>query len=129
MIRNLVLIIGAAGVVAGIDLAHKAAAGPVFVHERSTLYAVGIALSCGAWAVAVALLRSPSIALAAGVLVGGATGNVVSLAIWPGVPNPLVAGGFAFNLADVSVGVGLGLLLPAMLVFTARNRDRLFEPI
>lgn len=129
MIRTFVLLVAPATVVATLDLVHKASAGPAFVHERSALYAVGIALACGAWATAVVLLRSPSIALAAGPLVGGAAGNVLSLAVWPGVPNPLVVGGLAFNLADVSVGVGLLLLLPAVLVFAARNRDRLFEPL
>ena len=129
MIRSFVLLMGAAGTVAAIDLAHKASFAPVFVHERSALYAAGISVACLVWAAAVVLLRSPSIALAAGLLVGGAAGNVISLALWPGVPNPLVAGGLAFNVADVSVGVGLMLLLPAGLVFAVRNRERLFDPI
>ena len=82
-----------------------------------------------AWAATVVLIRSPSIALAAGSSLGGAAGNVVSLALWPGVPNPLVLGEIAFNVADLSVAVGLALLLPATVVFAVRNRARLFEPI
>jgi hypothetical protein len=64
--------------------------------------------------------------------VGGAAGNVLSLALWPsltGVPNPLVSHGVAFNLADVSAGLGLVLLGPAVLVFAVSNRRRLFEPV
>ena len=129
MLRNLVFLLGAAAVVMASDLLHKASAGPVFVHERSTLYAIGIGLACTAWAAAVMLLRSPSIALAAGLLVGGAAGNVVSLALWPGVPNPLVVGEIAFNVADLGVALGLALLLPAMALFAVRNRARLFEPV
>ncbi|MGH2922292.1 MAG: hypothetical protein ACRDKU_09525 [Gaiellaceae bacterium] len=129
MVRSFVFLVGAAGTVAAIDLVHKASFGPVFVHERSALYAAGIALACLVWAAAVVLLGSPSVALAAGLVVGGAAGNVISLALWPGVPNPLVAGGLAFNVADLSVGLGLMLLLPAGLVFAVRNRGRLFDPI
>jgi lipoprotein signal peptidase len=129
VVRSFVLLVGTAGTVAAIDLAYKASFALVFVHERSALYAAGIAVVCLVWAAAVVLLRSPSIALAAGLLVGGAGGNVISLALWPGVPNPLVAGGFAFNVADLSVGLGIMLLLPAGCVFAVRNRERLFDPI
>ena len=137
MIRSLVVLIGAAGVVAAVDLTHKALeiserGGAVVAHERSALYAVGVAAVCVAWAAAIAFLRAPTIALPAGLLVGGAAGNVLSLALWPsltGVPNPLVSHGVAFNLADISAGLGLLLLGPAVLVFALRNRRRLFEPV
>jgi lipoprotein signal peptidase len=127
--RSLALLTGTAAAVAAVDLAHKAAAGPVFVHERSALYALGIGVVCVAWAAGVALLRSPSIALAAGPLVGGAAGNGLSLAIWPGVPNPILVGTVAFNVADLAVAVGLALLLVTTIAFGVRNRARLFEPI
>jgi lipoprotein signal peptidase len=129
MQRSLLLLAGGATVVAGVDLAHKASAGPVFVHERSALYAVGIGVVCLAWAAGVVLLRSPSIALAAGPLVGGAAGNGLSLAIWPGVPNPILVDTIAFNVADVGVAFGLALLLVTTVAFAVRNRARLFEPI
>jgi lipoprotein signal peptidase len=129
VIRSLVFLLGGASVVAAVDLVHKASAGPVFVHERSALYAAGIVPVCLAWAVAVVFLRSPEIALAAGPLVGGAAGNGLSLALWPGVPNPLVVDGLAFNVADLGVALGLVLLLPATVSFAVRNRERLFEPI
>jgi lipoprotein signal peptidase len=129
VIRSLVFLLGGASVVAAVDLVHKALAGPVFVHERSALYAAGIVPVCLAWAVAVVFLRSPEIALAAGPLVGGAAGNALSLALWPGVPNPLVVDGLAFNVADLGVALGLVLLLPATVSFAVRNRERLFEPV
>ena len=129
MIRSLVILLTGATLVATVDLAHKAAAGPVFVHERSAFYAVGIGVICLAWAAGVVLLRSPSIALAAGPLVGGAAGNGLSLAIWPGVPNPILVDTVAFNVADLGVALGLALLLVTTISFGIRNRTRLFEPI
>jgi hypothetical protein len=137
MIRTLGLLLGAATVVATLDLVHKQRAiseqgGAVFLHDRPTRYVVaGAALSLG-WAGAVALTRSSSIALPGGVVLGGAAGNLLSFALWPslpGVPDPIVAGGLAFSLGDVAVLGGLVLLLPGALVFAVRNRARLFEPI
>ena len=129
MKRSLALLAGGAIVVAAVDLAHKAAAGPVFVHERPGVYAVGIGFVCVAWAAGVVLLRSPSIAFAAGPLVGGAAGNGISLAVWPGVPNPILVDTVAFNVADLGVALGLVLLLVTTVAFGVRNRARLFEPI
>jgi lipoprotein signal peptidase len=65
-------------------------------------------------------------------VLGGAIGNLVSIGLWPslpGVPDPLLAGGVAFNIADVAVAVGFVLLLPATVVFGLQNRDRLFDPV
>jgi lipoprotein signal peptidase len=120
-----------------LDLAHKALSisergGAVLAHDRSALYVAGVAAASLVWAGAVALTRSSSIAFAGGVVLGGAAGNLVSIALWPGlpgVPNPIVAGGVAFNVADVAVLIGFGLLLPTILVFAVRNRERLFEPV
>jgi lipoprotein signal peptidase len=131
------VLLGAATVVVGIDLGYAALAisqrgGAVLAHDRSVLYVVGVAATSLLWAFAVARVRSTSIALAGGVVLGGAAGNLLAIALWPslpGVPDPIVAGGLAFNLADLAVGAGFVLLLPATLVFAVRNRERLFEPV
>ena len=128
---------GAATMVAVVDLAEKQLAisergGAVLIHDGSTLYVAGVAAASLVWAIGVARTRSSSIAFAGGLVLGGAAGNLVSFVLWPslpGVPDPLVAGGIAFNVADLSVAAGLVLLLPATLVFAVRNRERLFDPV
>jgi hypothetical protein len=135
--RTLTLLLGAATVVAALDLLHKQRSiseqgGAVLLHDRPTRYVVaGAALSL-AWAGAVALTRSSSIAVFGGVVLGGAVGNLLSFVLWPslpGVPDPLMAGGLAFSVGDVAVLGGLILLLPTAVAFALRNRGRLFEPI
>ena len=91
----------------------------------------GAALTLG-WAGAIALTRSAVMAVPGGVVLGGAAGNLLSFALWPslpGVPDTIVAGGLAFSLGDVAVGIGLLLLVPAGLIFARRNRGRLFDPL
>ena len=126
-----------AGAVAALDLVQKAFSisergGAVLVHTRPAPYIAGLAAAALAWAVALARVRSASIAIAGGVVLGGAIGNLASIALWPslaGVPDPLVAGGVAFNVADVAVAAGFVLLLPATALFGLRNRERLFDPV
>jgi lipoprotein signal peptidase len=135
--RTLGLLLGAATTVLTLDLAYTALSisergGAVLVHERSALYVAGVAAASVLWAGAIARTRSSSIAFAGGIVFGGAAANLVSIALWPslpGVPDPIVAGGVAFNLADVAVVAGFALLLPATLVFAMRNKERLFEPV
>jgi lipoprotein signal peptidase len=131
VLRTFGVLFTAAAVVATFDLANKAASisEPMVVHDRSTVYVVGGAAASLVWALLILLTRSPSIALAGGFMLGGAAGNLLSAALWPGVPDPLVAGDLAFNLADLSIALGIALLLPATIVFAMRNRARLFEPI
>ena len=137
MARSGIVLVLTATLVAGVDLAHKATAilergAAVPAHDRSAVYVIGIAAAATAWTWAIALTRSASIALAGGVLAGGAAGNLLSLVLWPslaGVPNPLVAGDVAFNVADVAVAAGLVLVLAATCVYAARNRERLREPV
>ena len=136
MLRTLTLLIAGATAVATVDLVQKALSiserdGAVFAHDRSAGYVAGIAVVAVVWAGIVSLTGSASISLTAGLVLGGAVGNLTSIALWPsvpGVPDPLVAGNIAFNLADVSVGLGVLLLVPTTLVYAVRNRERLFEP-
>ncbi len=86
--------------------------------------------------VAIALLAlvpqipSLTVALGAGVAAGGAVGNLVSALVWSaGVPDPLVGGRVAFNLADVFLLAGDALLLCSAVVYALRNRARLWEPV
>jgi lipoprotein signal peptidase len=90
----------------------------------------------GAGALAVALLvlvpraRSAAMSLGAGVAAGGAAATLVSGAAWRGgVPNPLVRGGVAFNVADVAIAAGDALLIAAALLHAWRHRDRLRESV
>jgi len=137
VIRILCLLAGTAGAVAALDLAQKAFSisergGAVIAHNRSGLYVATGALAAFLWGAAVARVGSPSIAVAGGVILGGAVGNLFSIALWPslvGVPDPLVAGGVAFSVGDVAVGFGILLLVPATVIFALQNRERLFEPV
>lgn len=130
-------LLGAAALVMALDLVQKQLAisergEGVYLHDRPVSYVIaGAALSLG-WAGAIALTRSALIAVPGGVVLGGAAGNLLSFALWPslrGVPDTIVAGGLAFSVGDVAVGVGLLLLAPATLIFARRNRGRLFDPV
>jgi hypothetical protein len=82
----------------------------------------------------VPLARSRSIAVGAGLMIGGGIGNALSIAVSPqGVPNPLVLSrgewAIAFNLADICVLAGFLVLLLAVMGVAFENRDELRKPI
>jgi lipoprotein signal peptidase len=129
MARCAVALAGTAMVLAALDLAHKAGSDTAYVHSRSPSYVVFVVALATIWTAAILVTRSLSIAVGGGVLAGGAAGNLVSLAVWPGVPNPIVLGPIAFNLADVFVLCGFVLVAAAVLVLAGTNRERLREPI
>ena len=112
-----------------LDLAYKASAEATSVHPRSAAYVVvvlGLALM---WSAAILATRSALLALAGGVVLGGALGNLASLALWPGVPNPIELDSITFNLADAFVLGGLATTIAATLTFAVRNPERLREPL
>jgi lipoprotein signal peptidase len=114
---------------AGLDVAQKATSETTYVHSRSAAYVavvVGLALL---WSTAILATRSTLLALAGGVVLGGALGNLVSLALWAGVPNPIEFQPIAFNLADAFVLLGFATTGTATLTFAVRNRERLREPL
>jgi len=125
-----------AGSVAAIDLIQKAVAlsGPEAVvgHERSVAYVVAGIAATIMWAAAIVLVGSLPLAVAGGIAVGGAMGNLSSLLLFPsfrGVPDPLVVGRLAFNLGDVAVVIGLCLVVSTTIVVAVQNRARLREPV
>src|SRR3954469_5587630 len=122
--------------VAAVDLTYKAIAlsgpEPVIGHVRPIGYIAAGATAATIWAIAIVLSRSVPIALAGGIAVGGAAANLTSLALWPsfaGVPDPIIAGRIAFNVADVGVAVGLVLGGPTTTAFAVGTRSRLREPV
>jgi lipoprotein signal peptidase len=129
MLRALIALLLAAGPAAGIDLAFKAGAVAPPLHERSALYVLVVVSGCVVWAALLVLTRSVAVAAAGGLVVGGAAGNVLSLAFWPGVPNPIVVEPIAFNLADAFVLAGFGLVCAAAVAVAAANPERLREPL
>lgn len=73
---------------------------------------------------------SRAVSAGGGLAAGGALATVVCGLAWRGgVPNPLVHGDVAFNVADLSIGVGVALLIGGALVHAWTNRRRLFEPL
>jgi lipoprotein signal peptidase len=120
----------AALVVLVATLVHDAVASTAIRHARPSFVLV---LAGG---VAVALLalapriRSRVVALGAGVAAGGALATLVSGFAWAGgVPDPLVRGGIAFNLADVAIAVGDALLVAGVCVHAWTNRAQLTQPV
>jgi lipoprotein signal peptidase len=90
------------------------------------------AVLAGALVLAAALLAlapragSFAVTVGAGIAAGGALATLLGGIAWrDGVPNPLVANGVAFNLADVAIAVGDALLIGGAVVHAFRHRDRL----
>lgn len=132
--ERLFLVVGTAVVLAAADLAVKAsiATPPWYWHQRSSGW---VALSIVVLVALLALAAVPSraVAVAAGVMMGGVIGNLVSARLDDNrVPNPFLLGdhrnGIAFNLADVFVLSGNLLLVATLMAVTIRNRHRLVPP-
>jgi lipoprotein signal peptidase len=129
MLRALVALFVTAASAATLDLAHKAGAVAPPLHQRSALYVVLVLSVCLLWSALIVLTRSVAVAAAGGLVLGGAAGNVLSLAFWPGVPNPIVVEPIAFNLADAFVIAGFCLVCAAAVAVAAANPERLREPL
>lgn len=122
--------LGATAIVfAAVDLAHKTSVGAANLHDRSPGYVALVVGLATAWTAAIVAARSLPLALGGGIVAGGALGNLLSLVIWPGVPNPIVVEPIAFNLADVFVLVGFILVAVAVLMLAASRPDRLREAV
>jgi hypothetical protein len=70
------------------------------------------------------------LAIAGGVAAAGAFGNLVSALAWRnGVPNPIVDGDIAFNLADVWTLAGALALVGGAAVYAVRHPGALRERV
>jgi lipoprotein signal peptidase len=110
-------------------IAHDALAATRFQHHRSPVTLLFGGLLAAALLALAPRIRSRGIVLGAGIAAGGALATFVSGLAWGGVPDPLVRGGVAFNLADVAIAAGDALLLVAALLHAWTNRMRLREPV
>ena len=117
---------GAALVVVAATLSNDAFSGHFVRHAQPA----GVLVLGGLVAAALLVLapRVPSwtVTVGAGVAAGGAIATLVSGAAWTGgVPDPIVRGGIAFNLADAAIAVGDVLLIAGTLGHAWVNRGRL----
>jgi lipoprotein signal peptidase len=108
---------------------HDALAPTRFQHHRSPATLLLAGLLATALLALAPRIRSRGIVLGAGIAAGGALATFVSGLAWGGVPDPLLHGGIAFNLADIAIAAGDALLLVASLLHAWTNRARLREPV
>jgi lipoprotein signal peptidase len=123
------LLIGAALLLAAVDLAQKVSA-PVYGHPRSAVYLVVAAALTVFLVCFVPRVPSCPLAVAGGIAAAGAFGNFVSALVWRGgIPNPIVAGDIAFNVADICAVTGAAALVVGAALFALRNPALLRQPI
>jgi lipoprotein signal peptidase len=124
------LAVAAAVSVLVVDLVDSAAVRSAHFHPRPLWL-----LAVGAAAAAAALVLAPrvpslTLALGTGTAAGGALGTFAAALIWSrGVPDPLVRGSVAFNLADVAIAAGDAILLASALFVAWRRRHQLRQPV
>lgn len=103
-------------------------------HVRSVSQLVVMIAISALSAVAFSRAGSRLLALAGGLMIGGGFGNAISPSLsGHGVPNPFIihlAGQtFAFNAADVAVGLGLPLLAVGVIITIITRRNELDRPL
>jgi lipoprotein signal peptidase len=124
---HLALAAGVAVVACVLDLATKwvATAGAldtVRFNPRPPVELAPFALVVVLLLVATSLAGSRPLDLAAGVLAGGAFGNIASAFAWRrGIPDFIPAHGVLLNGADLAMAVGIGGLVAVALLLTARE--------
>ncbi|MGH3080012.1 MAG: signal peptidase II [Gaiellaceae bacterium] len=129
MVRAGLALAGKATLLAAVDLAHKTGAGVGYLHERSAAYLFVVVVLSVVWAAAILATRSVTMAIGGGAVLGGAGGNLISLAFWPGVPNPIEVAPIEFNLADVFVLAGFVVVAGATIALLCGDRERLGRPV
>jgi len=105
------------------------------LYHKRTSFDLILILAISAIVIYVVPFTRSRVAIAgAGLMVGGALGNALSIAVFPlGVPNPItIARGdwtIAFNLADIAVVVGLLITTIGVLGLAIDRRYELRRPI
>ena len=124
------LALAAAALVVAATLADDLVQPSRLSHARSPLGLAGAGALAAALLVLVPRAGSAAMSVFGGVAAGGAAATLVAGVAWrDGVPNPLVRGGIAFNLADLAIGGGDALLIGAALLLGWRRRARLFAAV
>lgn len=112
-----------------VDLAQKVSE-PVYGHPRSVGYVVLALALCVAIFSVVPRVPSRLLAVGGGIAAAGALGNLISALAWRnGVPNPIVDGGVAFNLADIWALAGAMALVVGAIVHAVRHPSALRQPV
>jgi hypothetical protein len=123
------LLIAVALVLTAVDLGQKASA-PVYGHPRGIGYVVFAAVLTALLVLFVPRVPSRALAVAGGVAAAGAFGSLVSALAWRGgVPNPIVAGEIAFNVADLCAVTGAIALVLGCALFALRHPALLRQPV
>jgi hypothetical protein len=124
-----VLLVAVAAALAVPDLVLKAVAGQ-YAHPRGAPYVAVAAVLLAAVVALVPRVPSRGLAVAGGVAAAGVAANLASVFAWSaGVPNPLVVGDVAFNVADLEAVVGACALVAGAAVFALRHPELLHEPL
>ena len=123
------LLVGVGLLLAAVDLAQKASA-PLYGHPRGAGYVVFAATLTVLLVLFVPRVPSRTLAVAGGIAAAGAFGNLVSALAWRGgIPNPIVLGDVAFNIADLCAVTGAAALVAGAALFALRNPSLLRQPV
>jgi lipoprotein signal peptidase len=123
------LLIVVASLLTAVDLGQKASA-PAYGHPRDVGYVLIAAAITVVLVLFVPRVPSRALAVAGGVAAAGAFGNLVSALAWRGgIPNPIVVGQVAFNVADLCAVTGAIALVLGAVLFAVRNPALLRQPI
>jgi lipoprotein signal peptidase len=124
---HLALATGVAAVACALDLATKWAAtsgalGTLRFNPRPPEELAPFALVVVLLLAATSLAGSRPLDVAAGILAGGAFGNIASAFVWRrGIPDFIPAHGVLLNGADLALAVGVGGLVTVALFLTGRE--------
>jgi hypothetical protein len=123
------LLLAVASLLTAVDLGQKATA-PVYGHPRGAVYLLVATAITVMLVLFVPRVPSRALAVAGGVAAAGAFGNLVSALVWRGgIPNPIVLGDLAFNIADLCAVLGAIALVLGAVAFGLRHPALLRQPI